>query len=500
MIIHGKEARDKLLEGINLVADTVKTTLGPQARTVVLQNTPPIIINDGVTIAKHIHSDDPFIEMGINLIQEVASQAQDSAGDGTTTAAILAQKLCQEGLKMVENGANPVILKKIFNAEIEQVSTELLSLAQPVTAENIQEVATIASNNDAELGQLISEVLKKVGDDGVITVEAANSIETSYSIIEGMEIPRGYISHLMVNNEKNDTCILNNPLVLMTDTDIKNFQDILPALEIAASNKRPILIICDVMEGSALVNVLMNITNRSIEACVIKAPNFGDDRIQELEDIVSVIGGNVINTSLNGDLTKVTLEDLGQCEKIVINKLSTTIIGGQIDPTERINTLKSQIETAPNDWLKDKLRGRLGKLVNGVAVIKVGGVTEIEMKERTERLDDALNATKAAIQEGIVVGGGLALYNARNVLERGIMYEALCYPISQISQNAGHNMQWEKIGDGIGYNALTEEYTELIADGIIDPVKVTLSSLRAAGSIAGLVLTTEALVGQYEEH
>jgi chaperonin GroEL len=499
MILHGKEARDKLLEGINLVADTVKTTLGPQARTVVLQNTPPIIINDGVTIAKHIHSDDPFIEMGINLIQEVASQAQDSAGDGTTTAAILAQQLCQQGLNMVENGENPVSLKRAYDRDIEKVAKELIRMAKPVSDKDIQYVATIAANNDAELGKLINKVLDEVGNDGVITVEAANSIETTYSITEGMEIPRGYISHLMVNNVDDATCILHNPLVLMTETEIKNFQDILPVLEIANANKRPILIMCDIMEGSALVNLLVNITNRSVDACVIKSPNFGDDRIAELNDIVSVIGGKVINTGVDGDLTKVTFDDLGECEKVIIDRVKTTIIGGESNPKERIATIKGQIATAPNDWVKDKLRTRLGKLVNGVAVIKVGGATEIEMKERTERLDDALNATRAAIQEGIVVGGGLALYNARNVLSGGPVYDALFYPIKQIAENDGEELDTELLEWDIGYNAMIGDYTNLIDGGVLDPVKVTLSSLRAAGSIAGLVLTTEALVGHYEE-
>jgi len=499
MILHGNEAREKLLEGIDLVANTVAPTLGPQARTVVLQNEPPIIINDGVTIAKHIHSDDQFAEIGVNLIQEVASQAQDTAGDGTTTASILAQKLCRVGLELVNNGDNPVALKKKFDKDIESVANVLKEYAQPVTNDNIREVATIAANNDEELGNLISDVLDEVGNDGVITVESANSIETSYNIIEGMEISRGYISHLMANDEESGTCVLHNPLILMTETEIKNFQDILPALEIAVSNKRPILIMCDSMEGSALVNILMNISNRSIEACVIKSPNFGDERIEELMDITSVVGGNIINTGLDGDLSKVTFDDLGQCEKIIIDKMKTTIIGGVLDPADRISTIKSQIDNAPNDWVGDKLWARLGKLANGVAVIKVGGATEIEMKERTERLDDALNATRAAIQEGIVVGGGLALWNARTVLGEGVVYDALSEPIMQIAKNSGHVLDESRLNLTEGYNAMNGEYEDLVTAGVLDPVKVTLSSLRAAGSIAGLVLTTEALVGRHED-
>ena len=499
MILYGKEARDKLMEGINLVAKTVKPTLGPQARTVVLQNNPPIIINDGVTIARHIHSDDPFTEMGVKLIQEVASQAQDTAGDGTTTASILAEILCKEGLKLVEEGQNPVLLKKIYDEEINIICNQLQEMATPVTDENIEKVATIAANNDEELGQLIHEVLERVGKDGVITVEPANSIETSYDVIEGLELDRGIISNLMINNEEKGECILNNPLVLMTNSEIKNFQDILPILEIAVANKRPLLIMCGVMEGSAITNLLINVVNKSVECAVIKAPNFGDESIAEMEDIATLIGGTVFNENINLDFSKATFEDLGQCNKVIVSKTKTTIISEGNDPTERIEMLRSQLDNAPNSWVKDRIQTRIGKLAGGVAVIKVGGATEIEMKERTERLDDALNATKAAIQDGIVAGGGLALYIARSVLQQGIIKQALTYPIKQIADNSGHELEEDKLNYTTGYNALTNEYVNLYDAGVLDPVKVTLSSLRAAGSIAGLVLTTEALVGEYED-
>ena len=499
MILYGKEARDKLMEGINLVAKTVKPTLGPQARTVVLQNNPPIIINDGVTIAKHIHSDDPFIEMGVKLIQEVASQAQDTAGDGTTTASILAESLCREGLNLVEEGQNPVTLKRIFDEEITLICNQLQEMSLPVTDKNIEKVATIAANNDEELGNLIKEVLEKVGKDGVITVEPANSIETSYDIIEGLELDRGMISNLMVNNEEKGDCVLNNPLVLMTNSEIKNFQDILPILEIAVANKKPLLIMCGVMEGNAITNLLVNIVNKSIECVVIKAPNFGDESIQEMTDISSLIGGTVFDETIDDDFTNATFDDLGQCNKVIVNKIKTTIMAEGNKPTERIEMLRSQLNNAPNSWVKDRIQTRIGKLAGGVAVIKVGGATEIEMKERTERLDDALNATKAAIQDGIVVGGGLALYNARSILPNGIIKKTLAYPIKQIADNAGHILIEDNLNYNIGYNALTGEYEDLYDAGILDPVKVTLSSLRAAGSIAGLVLTTEALVGEYED-
>jgi len=499
MILYGEEARNKLMEGINLVAETVKPTLGPQARTVILQNNPPIIVNDGVTIARHIHSDDPFIEMGVKLIQEVASQAQDTAGDGTTTASILAETLCKEGLNRVKQGENPVALKKIYDKEIDLVCEHLQSMAVPVTDDNIKKVATIAANNDEELGGLIYEVLETVGQDGVITVEPANSINTSYEVIEGMELDRGIISNLMINNKEKGECVLTNPLVLMTNSEIKNFQDILPILEIAVANKRPLLIMCGVMEGSAITNLLINIVNESISCAVIKAPNFGDESIAEMEDIAALIGGTVFNESINLDFSKATFEDLGQCNKVIVNNIKTTIMADGNNPTERIEMLRSQLDNAPNDWVKDRIQTRIGKLAGGVAVIRVGGATEIEMKERTERLDDALNATKAAIQDGIVVGGGLALYNSRSILPDGILKHGLEYPIQQIASNSGHTLDKNKLTDTIGYNALTNEYVDLYETGVLDPVKVTLSSLRAAGSIAGLVLTTEALVGEYED-
>jgi chaperonin GroEL len=504
MIIHGKEAREKLLEGINLVADTVKTTLGPQARTVILQAPEPIVINDGVTIARHIHSDDSFVEMGIQLIQAVTSQAQESAGDGTTTAAILAQEICNMGMGAIESGDNPVELKKQIDEGMTKVATELQKMSKPVKSKTrIKKVATIAANNDPFLGNLISDVFDEIGPNGVITVDSANSMETSYSTIDGLEIDRGYISHLMINDNESGKCILDNPIILMYTGEIKHFQNILPILEIASANKRPLLILSDVFEGTALTNLLINVVQGNIECCVIKAPNFGDERVQELEDISSIIGGNVINTAIDSDLSSVIFEDFGQCSKVIITKNKTTFVGGENDPSERIQLLESQLEDAVNDWHKDKIQIRLGKLAGGVAVIRVGGATEIEMRERGERLDDALNATKAAIKSGVVAGGGLALYNARNVLgdNKGefLLYNALARPLEQIIENSGAILE-DKITEKIGFNAMDNSYTDIVKAGIIDPLMVTLSALSSATSIAGLILTTEAMVIQPEEN
>jgi chaperonin GroEL len=504
MIIHGENSRKKLLEGINLVADTVKTTLGPQARTVILQAAEPIVINDGVTIARHIHSEDKFVEMGIQLIQAVASQTQESAGDGTTTAAILAQEICNVGLDAINSGDNPVELKKQIDEGTLKVAAELQKMAKPVKSKTrIKKVATIAANNDPFLGGLIADVFDKIGPNGVITVDSANSMETTFSTIDGIELDRGYISHLMINDNESGKCILNNPLILMFTGEIKQFQNILPILEIASTNKRPLLILSDVFEGTALTNLLINVVQGNIECCVIKAPNFGDERVQELEDISSIIGGSVINTAIDSDLATVKFEDLGECFKVIITRNKTTIIGGENDPSNRIQLLESQMKDAVNDWDKDRLQIRLGKLAGGVAVIKVGGATEIEMRERGERLDDALNATKAAIKSGVVAGGGLALYNAREVLgdNKGefLLYNALARPLEQIVENSGAVIE-DKITDKIGFNAMDNTYVDIVKAGIIDPLMVTLSALQAATSIAGLILTTEAMVIQPEEN
>lgn len=515
MIVFGEEAREKLLNGINLVADTVAPTLGPQARTVVLHGPKPVIINDGVTIARHITDSDQFVNMGVQLVQTVASEAQGNAGDGTTTASILARRLCVDGLALVEGGASPVKLKKEMEEAVTEVVDYLRGEAIPVEDQTmVKQVATISANNDEGLGDLISDVVEAVGKDGVITVEEANSLETTFSVVDGMEIDRGYISHMMVNSPESAECILENPLILMTNADIKHFQDILPVMEIALANKRPLLIMSKVFEGTALNNLLLNLMQKTIECCVIRMPNFGDDAIEEMHDIAAVIGGNVVNAEIGGEVEKTTFDDLGQCAKVIITKNKTTIVGGPAENIqERISGLQSLYENAQNDWVKDKLQYRLGRLSGGVAVIHVGGATEVEMKERKERLDDALNATRAAMQEGVVVGGGKALLNAREGITgvdgiidgpngKVLLWDALEEPLNVLLANGDADMNILDICSDFqksyGYNALTNECGNLMDMGVIDPVKVTRSSLQAATSIAGMVLTTEVLVGQDE--
>lgn len=514
MIVFGKDARDKLLEGINLVANTVSPTLGPQARTVVLQSHTPVIINDGVTIAKHITHEDEFVNMGVQLVQTVASEAQGNAGDGTTTASILARRLCGEGLASVEGGASPVKLKREMEEAVTEVVNALHEAAIPVTDEMIQQVATISANNDESLGELIFNVVNTVGKDGVITVEEGNSIETYFEVVEGMELDRGYISHIMINEMENARCVLENPLVLMSNASIRNVQDMIPALEIAIANKRPLLIMAKVMEGAALNTLLVNLMQKTIECCVIRMPNFGDDAIEEMEDIASIIGGEVLNTEIGADVSKVTFEQLGSCAKAIITKSKTTLVGGENSGgPERIAGLEALLENAENDWARDKLRLRIGKLGGGVAVINVGGATEVEMRERKERLDDALNATRAAMQEGVVVGGGKALLNARAAITgldgiisdyngKSLLWDALDEPLSVLLENSDANPDLLEVCMGFesnwGYNALTNKTGNLMDMGVIDPVKVTRSSLQAAASIAGLVLTTEVLVSNNE--
>lgn len=517
MIIFGEEARQKLMQGINLVADTVAPTLGPQARTVILESDKPIIINDGVTIAKHITHPDQFVNMGVKLMQSVAAEAQGYSGDGTTTASILARAICRKGMEMVESGISPVKLKKELDIATQIVLEYLNENAIAVdNDEMIHNVATISANNDEELGKLICEVFSHVGKDGVISVQEANSIETTIDVVEGLKLNNGYISHLMMNNKETGECILTNPLVLMCNEDIRNAQDIIPILEIALSNKRPLLIMAKSFEGTALNSLLYNLMHKTIECAVIRCPNFGDEAIEEMVDITSIIGGNVIDVEVGGDISKASFADLGQCDKIVVTKGSTTIVGGEANKVqERIDLLNSQYDEAPNDWFKDKLKYRMGKLSGGVAVIKVGGATEVEMKERKERLDDALNATKAAMQEGVVIGGGKALIEAIPVLEDSLyksatnsdgsklLQYALRQPLQTLLNNGENHNAFDTEGaangwnftQGFGYNALTDTTCDLMKSGIIDPVKVTRSSLQAAASIAGMVLTTEVLVG-----
>jgi len=497
MIIHGKEVKEKLLQGINLVADTVLPTLGPQAKTVILQGNPPIIINDGVTITKYVSHEDPYIQMGIQMVQNLASKAQDSSGDGTTTACIIARALCEQ-INNVDVSNLHTLRKEIVEAQ-GIVLESLDKSACDIGDADIVSVATIAANNDELLGGLIHEALAEVGRDGIITVEESNSHRTSLVVRKGLEIDEGYLSHLMANGEDGKVQF-NNPLIFTSNLALKNFSTILPMLELASVEKRPIVMFVKGMDGSALNNIIMNVLQKTIEVAVVTAPNFGDAQLDELGDIVSIVGGRLYTDESKDDPELVTKAELGLCERIIITKEKTTIIGG-VSADERISTLKSVFETLDDDFDKKRMKKRISRLSGGIATIQIGASSSIEMREKKERLDDALNATKAALAEGIVVGGGLGLLNARKGLSiektgHSIVYNALSEPALALMQNGGvvDSGVFQNDSPHYGYNALTEKYEDLFEAGVIDPVKVTKSSFNAAISIASLFLTTEVAV------
>ena len=496
MIIHGNEVKEKLLRGINLVADTVLPTLGPQAKTVILQGNPPVIINDGVTITKYVSHADPYVQMGVQMVQNLASKAQDNSGDGTTTACIIARALCEQ----INNAdvSNLHTLRKELD-EAQAIIVEALEMmAVDVGDADIVSVATIAANNDSYLGGLIEEALDEVGRDGIITVEESNSHRTNLVVRKGLEIDEGYLSHLMANGEDGKVQF-NNPLIFTSNLAIKNFSDILPMLELAAVEKRPMVMFVKGMDGSALNNIIMNVLQKTIEVAVVTAPNFGDAQLDELGDIVSIVGGRLYTDESKDDPELITKEELGSCEKIVITKETTTIIGGN-SADERINTLKSVFETLDDDFDKKRMKKRISRLSGGIATIQIGASSSMEMREKKERLDDALNATKAALSEGIITGGGLGLLHARNALAiektgHKIVYDALSKPALVLLQNSGKSgLAYNLSEPHYGYNALSEKYENLWDAGVFDPVKVTKGSFNAAISIASLFLTTEVAV------
>lgn len=496
MIIHGNEVKEKLLQGINLVADTVLPTLGPQAKTVILQGNPPVIINDGVTITKYVSHADPYVQMGVQMVQNLASKAQDNSGDGTTTACIIARALCEQ----INNAdvSNLHTLRKELD-EAQAIIVEALEMmAVDVGDADIVSVATIAANNDSYLGGLIEEALDEVGRDGIITVEESNSHRTNLVVRKGLEIDEGYLSHLMANGEDGKVQF-NNPLIFTSNLAIKNFSDILPMLELAAVEKRPMVMFVKGMDGSALNNIIMNVLQKTIEVAVVTAPNFGDAQLDELGDIVSIVGGRLYTDESKDDPELITKEELGSCEKIVITKETTTIIGGN-SADERINTLKSVFETLDDDFDKKRMKKRISRLSGGIATIQIGASSSMEMREKKERLDDALNATKAALSEGIITGGGLGLLHARNALAiektgHKIVYDALSKPALVLLQNSGKSgLAYNLSEPHYGYNALSEKYENLWDAGVFDPVKVTKGSFNAAISIASLFLTTEVAV------
>ena len=518
---YSEEARRTILKGVDQLANAVKVTLGPKGRNVVLDKKwgAPTITKDGVTVAKEIELEDPFENMGAQMVKEVASKTSDVAGDGTTTATVLAQAIYREGQKNVTAGANPMALKRGIEKAVEAVVAELkkLSIATKGKKE-ISQVATISANNDATIGTLIAEAMEKVGKDGVITVEEAKVMETNLEVVEGMQFDRGYLSPYFVTDPERMECVLENPYLLINEKKISNMRDLLPVLEQIAKMGRPLVIIAEDVEGEALATLVVNKLRGTLSCAAVKAPGFGDRRKEMLKDVATLTGGEVIAEELGIKLENIRLEDLGRCKKMVIDKENTTIIEGNGDSKAiegRIKQIRTQIEETTSDYDREKLQERLAKLAGGVAVIKVGAATEVEMKEKKARVEDALNATRAAVEEGIVPGGGVAYLRARKALDSlklsgdekvgvEIVRRALEEPIRQIAENAGAEGSivvqkvLEKSG-AFGFNAETEAYEDLIESGIIDPTKVTRIALQNASSIAGLMVTMEALVTEIPE-
>ena len=518
MIVYGEEARKKLQSGIDQLANTVKVTLGPKGRNVVLGKKygAPLITNDGVTIAKEVELEDPFENMGAQLIREVATKTNDVAGDGTTTATLLAQAITWEGLKNLSAGANPMVMRKGIEKAVAAAVESIKANSVPVSdSAAIARVGTVSSGDEA-VGQLIAEAMEKVGTEGVITIEESKTAETGLEVVEGMQFDRGYISPYMVTDTDKMEAVLDDAFILITDKKISSIQEILPILEPVVKTGKKMMIIAEDVEGDALATLLVNRLRGNFNCVCVKAPGFGDRRKEMLQDIAVLTGGTVISSQLNMELTEATLNDLGRAHQVVITKDTTTIVDGAGDPDEikaRAHQIRASIATTTSDYDREKLQERLAKLSGGVAVIKVGAQTEVAMKEQKLRVEDALNAARAAVEEGIVAGGGTAQVNAVAAVEAlvatlhgdektgaRIIATALQAPVRQIAQNAGvdGSVVYEKIRScgkvGFGYNAYTEEYVDMISSGIVDPTKVTRSSLENAASIAACVLTTESLV------
>ena len=531
-ITHGEESRAAILRGVNQLADAVKITLGPKGRNVILDKKygSPTITKDGVTVAKEIDLKDATENMGAQMVREVASKTSDVAGDGTTTATVLAQSIFREGVKTVAAGANPMALKRGIEKAVERATTEIKKLSKPVKGDMIAQVGTISANGDHAIGELIAEAMDKVGKDGVITVEDSNTMETNLEFVEGMQFDRGYLSPYFVTDVEKMEAVLEDPVILISEKKIAAMRDMLPILEQVAKLGKPILIIAEDVEGEALATLVVNKLRGTINVAAVKAPGFGDRRKALLEDIGILTGGKVISEDLGIKLENVKIEDLGRAKRVTIDKENTTIIDGAGDVNDlkgRVKTLKAQIEDSSSDYDREKLQERLAKLVGGVAVIRVGAATETELKEKKARVEDAMNATRAAVEEGIVAGGGVALLRAAKALERfkvfttdedgnitgdpdeqigvSIVRRALEEPMRQIVQNAGKEgaVIVEKVrrdkNPNFGYNAATENFEDLVEAGIIDPAKVTRCALQNAASIAGLMLTTEALISELQD-
>ncbi|MDG6463388.1 chaperonin GroEL [Glaesserella parasuis] len=514
----GNDARVKMLKGVNVLADAVKVTLGPKGRNVVLDKAfgAPTITKDGVSVAREIELEDKFENMGAQMVKEVASKANDAAGDGTTTATVLAQAIVNEGLKAVAAGMNPMDLKRGIDKAVAAVVEELKSLSKPCeTSKEIEQVGTISANSDSTVGKLIAQAMEKVGKEGVITVEDGTGLEDALDVVEGMQFDRGYLSPYFINKPEAGTVELENPYILLVDKKISNIREILPVLEAVAKAGKPLLIIAEDIEGEALATLVVNTMRGIVKVAAVKAPGFGDRRKAMLQDIAILTAGTVISEELGMELEKATIEELGQAKRVVISKDNTTIIDGVGDEAQikgRVAQIRQQIEDSTSDYDKEKLQERVAKLAGGVAVIKVGAATEVEMKEKKDRVDDALHATRAAVEEGIVAGGGVALVRAaskvadvvkgdneeQNVGIR-LALRAMEAPLRQIVTNAGEeaSVVARNVKDGngnYGYNAATEQYGDMLEMGILDPTKVTRSALQFAASIAGLMITTECMV------
>lgn len=518
----GDSARQKMLAGVNVLADAVKITLGPKGRNVILDKSfgAPTVTKDGVSVAKEIELSDKFENMGAQMVKSVASQTSDEAGDGTTTATVLAQAIVNEGLKSVQAGFNPMDLKRGIDKAVIEAVEKIKSAAEPCTDNNaIAQVGTISANSDTSVGEIIAEAMEKVGKEGVITVEEGSGIDNELEVVEGMLFDRGYLSPYFINNQDKMTAELESPYILLHDKKISNIRELLPLLEAVAKAGKPLLVIAEDVEGEALATLVVNNMRGVVKVAACKAPGFGDRRKAMLEDIAILTGATVISEEVGLSLEGATIEDLGQAKKVELNKEDTTVIDGAGDSkgiAGRVNQIRAQIEDTSSDYDREKLQERVAKLAGGVAVIKVGAGSEVEMKEKKARVEDALHSTRAAVEEGVVAGGGVALIRALQSIENlegenedqnvgiGIALRAMEMPMRQIVSNAGEeaSVVLDKVKHekgNIGFNAATGDYGDMIAMGILDPAKVTRTALQAAGSVAGLMLTTEAMIADAPE-
>lgn len=521
-VLFGDDARVRMVRGINILANAVKVTLGPKGRNVVLDRNfgSPLVTKDGVTVAREIELKDKFENMGAQMVREVASKTNDNAGDGTTTATVLAQAIVVEGMKFVAAGMNPMDLKRGIDKAVECAIAELKKISKPVTTtKEIAQVGSISANSDHEIGEIIAEAMEKVGKEGVITVEDGKSLKNELDVVEGMQFDRGYLSPYFITNPDKQVAVLENPYILLHDQKISNIRDLLPILEQVAKAGRPLLIICEDLEGEALATLVVNSLRGILKVCAVKAPGFGDRRKATLEDIAILTGGTLVTKDIGLSLDKATLEHLGQAKRVEVNKENTTIINGAGNPEmieARVKNIRTQIESVTSDYDREKLQERVAKLAGGVALIKVGAATEVEMKEKKARVDDALHATRAAVEEGVVPGGGVALVRAQKAVAQlkgdneeqtagiKIVLRAMEEPMRQIVGNAGlePSVVVNAVANGEGnydFNAQTSEYGDMVAMGVLDPTKVTRTALQNAASVASLILTTDCMIGDIPE-